>query len=126
MSSQHAPSTNLSTLYLRIFTWSKYSIFRQPLIISFIHTAHFKVTSEHIVNNTTWEIVILEKCKLNRQAAITYMKNFHRNAIYALAHKYHVSDYYHFQFLDSSHITECSMIFVYCLSLIKHTHTPFL
>ena len=76
LSSQHAPSTNLSTLYLRIFTWSKYSIFRQLLIISFIHTAHFKVTSEHIVNNTTWEIVILEKCKLNRQAAITYMEKY--------------------------------------------------
>ena len=41
-----------------------------------IHTSHFKVTSEHIVNNTTWEIVILEKCKLNRQAAITYMEKY--------------------------------------------------
>ena len=126
MSSQHAPSTNLSTLYLRIFTWSKYSIFRQLLIISFIHTTHFKVTSEHIVNNTTWEIVILEKCKLNDKLQLHIWKNIHRNAIYVLAHKYHVSDYYHFQFLDSSHITECSMIFVDCLSLIKHTHTPFL
>ena len=76
LSSQHAPSTNLSTLYLRIFTWNKYSIFRQLIIISFISTDPFNVISEHIGNDTTWEIVILEKCKLNRQAAITYMEKY--------------------------------------------------
>ena len=46
------------------------------IIISFIHTAHFNVISEHIGNDTIWEIVILEKCKLNRQAAITYMEKY--------------------------------------------------
>ena len=76
LSSQHAPSTNLSTLYLRIFTWSKDSIFRLIKIVSFIHTARFKIISEHIGNDTIWEIVILEKCKLNRQAAITYMEKY--------------------------------------------------
>ena len=50
--------------------------FRLIIIISFIHTAHFNVISEHIGNDTIWEIVILEKCKLNRQAAITYMEKY--------------------------------------------------